>query len=188
MSTAPGRAGPRRGAPAYAAPTATDDRVGTILESLRGQGERITTARRALLTALAEAGGHRSAEELATEVARLHPEVHRATIYRTLETLRRLRVVEHTHLGHGPAVYHLADEVHQHLVCEECGAVVEVPASVFRPLERALERDYGFTVSSRHFAVVGRCHGCVGAAGPHAAGPHGAGPRAAGPGTRRAPA
>lgn len=139
----------------------SSERVAAILESLRGRGERVTTARRALLTALAEAGDHRSAEELAAEVGRVHPDVHRATIYRTLETLRRLGVVEHTHLGHGPAVYHLADEVHQHLVCEDCGAVVEVAPGVFRPLERTLKRDYGFTVSSRHFAVVGLCQHCT---------------------------
>ena len=136
------------------------DQVQAILDSLRGRGERITTARRALLSALDQASDHRSAEELAAEVARLHPEIHRATIYRTLETLRRLEVVEHTHLGHGPAVYHLADQVHQHLVCEECGSVTEVPSTAFRGLERALERDYGFTMKSRHFAVIGICQAC----------------------------
>lgn len=138
----------------------SSDRVGALLDALRSRGERITIARRALLTALAEADDHRSAEELAAEVARAHPEIHRATIYRTLERLRRLGVVEHTHLGHGPAVYHLSDQVHQHLVCEECGAVTEVPPEVFHPVERTLLRDYGFAVTSRHFAVVGRCRSC----------------------------
>jgi len=137
------------------------DRVQTILDALRGRGERVTTARRALLTALDQAPDHCSADELAAEVARLHPEIHRATIYRTLETLRRLKVVEHTHLGHGPAVYHLADRVHQHLVCEECGSVTEIPPAAFRDLEAALERDYGFVVQSRHFAVVGMCQSCA---------------------------
>lgn len=137
------------------------DRVGALVDSLRGRGERITIARRALLTALAEAEDHRSAEELAADISRSHPDVHLATIYRTLDKLRRLGVVEHTHLGHGPAVYHLADEVHQHLVCENCGLVVEVPPTVFKPLERVILREYGFTMASRHFAVVGRCKECV---------------------------
>jgi Fe2+ or Zn2+ uptake regulation protein len=136
------------------------DRVQAILDDLRDRGERITTARRALLSALDEADDHRSAEELAAQVGMLHPEIHRATIYRTLETLRRLEVVEHTHLGHGPAVYHLTDRVHQHLVCEECGSVTDVPPAAFRGLERALKRDYGFTLKSRHFAVMGLCGPC----------------------------
>ncbi len=140
------------------------ERVQAILDDLRARGERITTARRALLGALDQADDHRSADELAAQVGRSNPEIHRATIYRTLETLRRLEVVEHTHLGHGPAVYHLADRVHQHLVCEECGSVTEVPTAAFRGLERALKREYGFTLQSRHFALIGVCVRCVEAA------------------------
>ena len=137
------------------------ERVALILAALRDRGERITVARRVVLTALDEAPDHCSAEELASAVHRLHPEIHRATIYRTLEALTRLEVVEHTHLGHGPAVYHLADRAHQHLVCEQCGAVVEVPAAAFSDLERALRMDYGFQMESRHFALVGLCERCA---------------------------
>jgi len=135
-------------------------RVEAIIDVLRHRGERITTARRALLSALDQAPDHCSADELAAEVGRLYPEIHRATIYRTLDTLTRLQVIEHTHLGHGPAVYHLADQVHQHLVCEGCGAVTEVPPSALEAMERSLKRDYGFTMKSRHFAVVGLCRQC----------------------------
>lgn len=138
----------------------TSDRVASLVTWLRDQGERVTTARRALLIALDQAEDHRSADELAETVRRDHPEIHRATIYRNLETLRRLEVVQHTHLGHGPAMYHLADEVHQHLVCEECGAITEVPSSVLRGLADDLERDFGFRLNARHFAVVGRCRNC----------------------------
>jgi Fur family transcriptional regulator, ferric uptake regulator len=95
-----------------------------ILESIRDAGERVTKARRAVVVALVDADGHATAEALQARVQAEHPEVHMATIYRNLETLERLGVVEHTHLGHGPAVYHLADELHQHLVCEGCGSVV----------------------------------------------------------------
>jgi len=134
--------------------------VEAIIEALRDRGERITTARRALLNALDQAPDHCSADQLAAEVSRLYPEIHRATIYRTLDTLSRSQVIEHTHLGHGPAVYHLADQVHQHLVCESCGVVTEVPSAALKAMERTLKRNYGFTVKSRHFAVVGICQQC----------------------------
>ncbi len=139
----------------------SNDRLQGLLESLRQRGQRVTTARRALLSALDQAADHCSADDLATEVARLHPEIHRATIYRNLETLRRLEVVEHTHLGHGPAVYHLADQIHQHLVCEKCASVTEVPPTALKGLEQTLKHDYGFTIKSRHFAIVGLCAACT---------------------------
>jgi len=68
-----------------------------------------------------------------------------------------------------PGADHLADRVHQHLVCEECGSVTEVPPAAFRGLERALKRDYGFTIKSRHFAVAGSCQACTQAAAAVAA-------------------
>jgi Fur family ferric uptake transcriptional regulator len=137
------------------------ERVPRLLDALRDRGERMTIARRALLEVLAGAHGHLSAEEILAAVQRQHPEIHRATVYRTLETLDRLGIVEHTHLGHGPAAYHLADDVHQHLVCEVCGAVVEVPSTLFRGIEQRLQRDYGFVMRPFHFAVVGRCRRCA---------------------------
>ncbi len=154
------------------APTLTavgQERLPELLDALRRRGERLTTARYALLAALAQADEHLTADQLSVEVARTHPAVHRATIYRTLETLRRLGIVEHTHLGHGPAVYHLADDVHQHLVCEECGRVVEAPADLFAGVEDTLRHNFGFTMRANHFAIVGRCQECSDRVRPHPA-------------------
>jgi Fur family transcriptional regulator, ferric uptake regulator len=74
-------------------------------------------------------------------------------------------VVDHVHLGHGRAVYHLLDDPHQHLVCEVCEAVIEVPDALFAPLAEALARDYAFTLRPNHFAVLGRCEACATSSG-----------------------
>ena len=141
-------------------PVTLSDRLVLALDALRAQGGRITTARRALVTALVEADGHVTADDLAAVVHRAHPDVHRSTVYRTLEALERLGVVDHVHLGHGRAVYHLADAAHQHLVCEACGAVVEVPEAVFDDLAAVLRASHGFAIRPKHFAVLGRCAAC----------------------------
>jgi Fe2+ or Zn2+ uptake regulation protein len=130
---------------------------------IREHGERVTSARRALVTALVQARGHVTADDLAALVQKAQPDVHLSTIYRSLDALERIGVVDHVHLGHGRAVYHLADEPHQHLVCEVCGAVIEVPDSTFAELGDTLERRYGFTIRPNHFAVLGRCRACAGA-------------------------
>ena len=128
---------------------------------IREQGERVTTARRALVTALVQTKGHVTADDLAALVQKAQPDVHLSTIYRSLDALERIGVVDHVHLGHGRAVYHLADEPHQHLVCEICGAVVEVPDATFAELGGVLRRRYGFTIRPNHFAVLGRCRDCA---------------------------
>jgi Fe2+ or Zn2+ uptake regulation protein len=132
-----------------------------VLALVREKGGRVTTTRRAIVAALLGAPDHHvTAQALAERVQSSHPDIHASTVYRTLDTLAQLGVVEHTHLGHGATVYHLTDERHQHLVCELCGAVVEVPLSVFDPLVAELRTTYGFEVHPEHVALVGRCRDC----------------------------
>ena len=133
-----------------------------ILAMLRAQGGRITSCRRAIRDAFLGIGGHVTAETLTARVQARQPDVHESTVYRFLDELERLGVVDHVHLGHGPAVYHLASDAHHHLVCDRCGAVVEVPEEVFAALRSRLEEDFGFSLQPRHFAVTGRCNGCTG--------------------------
>ncbi len=70
-----------------------EERLPELLDALRRLGERVTSARHALLSVMADADEHLTAEQLSVEVARTNPAIHRATIYRTLETLRRLGLV-----------------------------------------------------------------------------------------------
>ena len=88
------------------------------------------------------------------------PSVNQSTVYRTLDTLEDLGIVDHVHLGHGRAIYHLADEEHQHLVCERCEHVEELPVKKLNSFLQMISRDYDFEVDRRHFAIVGLCRKC----------------------------
>jgi Fur family ferric uptake transcriptional regulator len=145
-------------------PKASSDLVEEVLARVRRQGGRVTTARRELLRALFEAGGHRTAEDLAAEVQARAPDVHMSTIYRNLDELERLGVIVHTHLGHGPATYHLSSSFHGHLVCDSCGTTIEAPEELFSGLSESAETRFGFVIDPRHFAVLGRCNACAGKA------------------------
>ena len=137
-----------------------------ILGLLRARGGRVTTCRRAILETFLGIGGHITAEGLTAKVQAGQPDVHESTVYRFLDELERLGVVDHVHLGHGPAVYHLASDAHHHLVCDRCGEVVEVPEELFADLRGKLKEDFGFRLQPRHFAVTGRCGPCVEATDP----------------------
>jgi Fur family ferric uptake transcriptional regulator len=139
----------------------SDAAVEDILQRMRAGGGRVTTARRALVTALIEHDGHPTAEGLAAAVQSRQPDVHQATIYRILDDLERLDVVQHTHFGHGPAVYHLSASAHPHLVCERCGRVIEVKESLFDSLVNRVKAAHHFLVRPGHFAVSGICNECA---------------------------
>lgn len=135
--------------------------VDELVAQLRDGGTRVTTARRLLLTALVRGEAHPTADGLLAAVREMAPDVHASTVYRNLDELERLGVVVHTHLGHGPATYHLATEAHGHLVCESCGATFEAPHDLFEGMARGARERLGFTLRPYHFAVLGLCSDCA---------------------------
>ncbi len=144
------------GAPAPVTLTSVED----VLALVRANGGRVTNAKRLLVGALFDRSDHLTAEDLTTEVQTAAPDIHQSTIYRNLDELERLGVITHTHLGHGPSTYHLAARTHGHLVCEECGATIEISDSMFDTLARRANKDFGFDVNPHHSAVLGLCRDC----------------------------
>lgn len=136
--------------------------VDDLVSRLRGAGVRITSQRRMVLEALAEAGSHVTAEDLHRRVRADHPDVSVSSVYRTMDLLADHGVVEHVHLGHGPAEYHLADEEHAHLVCNGCGRVTELDPSVSAAFASEVADELGFHLDLGHFALTGWCRLCRG--------------------------
>ena len=134
-------------------------RVDAVMEQLRRAGGRVTPARRLVVSALLDSTSHQTAEDIATAVRRADPEVHLSTVYRSLESLESFGLLEHTHVGHGPAVYHLGAP-HQHLVCEQCGTLIDINASTLDALSDELRARFGFRLHVGHFAILGRCGAC----------------------------
>ena len=127
---------------------------------LRARGYRLTPQRQLVLEAVGELG-HATPEEIVTAVRRTASGINISTVYRTLELLEELGLVEHTHLGHGAPTYSIATEDgHVHLVCRDCGGIEEVPPSVVGPVVDVLAATRGFAVDVGHFALFGRCREC----------------------------
>lgn len=131
-----------------------------LVARLRRRGVRMTAPRRAVLTVLSETGSHVTADEIHRRVQRTHPDISASSVYRTMELLANHGVVDHVHLGHGPAEYHLTAERHAHLVCDACGAVVELEPELSEPFARRVDTELGFCVDLGHFALTGRCRAC----------------------------
>ena len=132
-----------------------------LIEGLRQQGYRLTPQREMVLEAVHESQGHVSAEEIYAQVQARNPYVHISTVYRTLELLKQLHIVCEIDLGGGVVCYELADERrHHHLICQQCGAVLEVDDEVLAPLKDTLRQEYGFEAHLDHVAIFGRCRRC----------------------------
>jgi Fe2+ or Zn2+ uptake regulation protein len=122
----------------------------------------MTRPRRAVLSALARRGGHLTAEDVVAAVADIDASVHRASVYRTLEVLSSLGVVQHVHVGHGGTTYHLLTELgpHLHAQCRTCGAVHDLPGDLLDDVAAILARQHAFVLDADHVALSGRCTEC----------------------------
>ena len=138
----------------------TGDVGGDWQAELRRRGYRLTPQRQLVLEAVGQLG-HATPEEIVTAVRRTASGVNISTVYRTLELLEELGLVQHAHLGHGASTYSVtSDDDHVHLVCRDCGGIEEAPPSVVGPVVAELAATRGFTVDVGHFAVFGRCRDC----------------------------
>jgi Fur family ferric uptake transcriptional regulator len=100
-----------------------------------------------------------SAEQIAEGFGKL-PASDLASVYRNLETLERLGLVQHVHLGHGAGLYVRAGREREYLVCERCGAHRAVPPEQLDGVRGAVAAATGFRARFSHFPIVGLCGDC----------------------------
>jgi Fur family transcriptional regulator, ferric uptake regulator len=127
-----------------------------LAERLHARGLRATPQRERVLAAV-RTMGHATPEQIFDSV----PEVDLTTVYRTLELLEELGLVRHTHLDHGAPAFRPAEDDHVHVVCHECGSVIDAPAALADDLERRLREERGFWLDRAHLTVFGRCERCA---------------------------
>lgn len=135
----------------------------SLIETLRNEGLRITSARRAICEIVAsQHDDHLTAADLQSAAEELiGSNIDASTVYRTIEVFERFGVAHHVHLGHGPGVIHLSGhEQHHHLTCETCGKTTDIDQSVMAEAFEKIRVEYGFTVDPLHFALSGHCREC----------------------------
>jgi Fe2+ or Zn2+ uptake regulation protein len=127
---------------------------------------RLTKQRAAVLRALGD-GGHLSAETLLRRVRDEIPGVSLGTIYRTLDILRGIGLVQaFTHDGDA-ARYEASLDKHHHLLCSQCRAVINVHATELAHIAQELAAKERFDEIDYALTIVGRCGNCASrASGP----------------------
>jgi Fur family ferric uptake transcriptional regulator len=124
---------------------------------------RLTPQREAVLGVfLSHPGQHLSAEDVHTLVKKTHPDIGLATVYRTLDLLANLEVLQKIDLGDGRARYELGNEEHHHhhLICIRCGRVDEFEVDLLESLEALVFKRTGFEVVDHQVKLFGLCREC----------------------------
>lgn len=135
------------------------------MQDLRNRGVRITAQRRALLDAIQEADVHLDAATLLERARGRNSRVDRATVYRTLDLLKKFGLIDELDLMHlnGEKHYYEArtKSDHIHLACFRCGSVEEFTSSLYDELKAEIARMRGFHVQVSRLEVGGLCASCA---------------------------
>jgi Fur family ferric uptake transcriptional regulator/Fur family peroxide stress response transcriptional regulator len=127
---------------------------------LRERGQRVTPQRLAIARTVRELDRHTTAETVFGHVSEQMPGVSLPTVYATLDLLEELGLVRRVPTETGTAVYDPRTEDHHHLVCRECGEIMDVDAPVDRAELLSAARARGFAADDAQVVVRGICASC----------------------------
>lgn len=131
-------------------------------EYMNRQGLRSTAQRRLVTELFFKSDEHLSIEELLQKVRRKDPRVGYATVYRTLKLLKESGLANERHFGDGVSRYEVAheDAHHDHLICTECGKIVEFEDEEIERLQEDLAAKHGFELTRHKHELYGLCTDC----------------------------
>ena len=136
-----------------------------LRKRLKEKGLKVTHQRLLILSVLEQnSGRHMTAEDIYELVAEDYPEIGLATVYRTLQLLWDMQLVDRISLDDGCVRYEighlLEDETkhnHHHLICRSCGRVIPFDADLLDDLEHHIEETAGFRVMDHELKFYGLC-------------------------------
>jgi Fur family ferric uptake transcriptional regulator len=132
-----------------------------LVQRLREAGYKITPPRLAVLEIILLEGEHLNPGEILRRAQAIHPHTGRATVYRTLELLTQLGIVRPIYVGENGPTYIPAEGGHHHLVCSQCGKIVDFDQCAADSMERELEARFGFHIRSHLLEFYGVCADCT---------------------------
>jgi Fur family transcriptional regulator, ferric uptake regulator len=136
-----------------------------LLNEMEARGVRLTAQRRALIETIQEATTHLDAASLLKQARERDAKINRATVYRTIELLKKLGMIDELDLMHLNGEKHYYEvktqQDHLHLACFDCGGIIEFATPAFEQLKREIAAANHFEVQVARLEVGGLCSACT---------------------------
>lgn len=137
-----------------------------LKEKLKETGFKITPQRRAIVEILLKhKDKHLSSEEIYDLVRVDCPEIGLATVYRTMQLLDDVGAISKLNLDDGCIRYEIdLDDSdahnHHHLICKNCGCIIEVKEDLLESIEEQIQKIYNFNILDHDVKFYGLCEDC----------------------------
>ena len=130
---------------------------------LREQGLPVTQQRERVAEVVFGSDGHLSVDEIEQSLRDGGERIGKATVYRTLDLLVKSRLVEEHDFGEGFKRYEhrlSREPEHEHLICVECGKVIEIRCDEMVAVKRRATLEHGFVPERHRLEIHGLCREC----------------------------
>ena len=138
--------------------------AGHLQHELKSRGIRLTSQRRVVVQVMESASRHMDAGEILDFAQKIDPNITRVTVYRTLELLKKLGLIDELDLLHLRGHRHYYESHgprdHIHVACISCGKVREFESDLYEELKQQISRDCGIEISVTRTEVGGICNDC----------------------------
>ena len=136
----------------------------------KGHVSRWTVPRETILELLNTSSKHMSAKEIYASLYRMYPGIGLTTVYRTLDLLVRMGLINKFTFGGGSSRYEFKSEKkkehHHHLICTKCGRIIDYSDFIDEELElvkkteETLAKKHNFNVLGHNIEFYGLCEKC----------------------------
>ncbi len=133
---------------------AAQERLG---EYLSRHGLKQTRQREAILDTFLDSIGHITSEQLYEIVREKHPDVGAATVYRTLRLLCEAGLANSHQFGGGVTLYEVESRHHDHLICKDCGEIMEFRSEIVEAEQEKIAAQRGFRLTKHQHILFGNC-------------------------------
>ncbi|WP_040912224.1 peroxide-responsive transcriptional repressor PerR [Lentibacillus jeotgali] len=140
--------------------TVSDNKLQEAIDTLRDSGVRITPQRHAVLEYLLNSMVHPTADDIYKALEGKFPNMSVATVYNNLRVLRKIGLVRELTYGDSSSRFDFNSSEHYHIICEECGKIVDFHYPTLDEVESLAEQVTGFDVSHHRMEIYGKCEEC----------------------------
>lgn len=129
--------------------------------ALQENGYRLTESRRAVVEIVAGSARALTPLEVFDRARAAHPDLGLVTVYRTLEKLEELHLIQRVHQPGGCQAFLAAGQGHQHLLlCQKCGKAVLFEGDDLEQLFAAIAQKTGYIIREHWLQLFGLCQDC----------------------------
>ncbi len=130
-------------------------------QTLNSSSQRVTAQRTLLLDLIRRSEGHVDADELYRRARRRYPRISLSTVYRNLQLFKKLGLIEEHHFAEEHHHYEVKPATeHQHLLCLNCGKIVEFACPLSQKFKKDIGKQYDFDITGVEVRMTGLCSSC----------------------------